>query len=216
MDFGNATHLDDRRLSELLLRHTHPYRHSGLRVRVRYSRGADFSGSCYYDEGRIFVNLGRGNRYPYQLATHLAKAQSNATHWWREHLLVEIADAYQLVLFVYLHELYHYLVRQAGRNPKRKESMCDRFAAEVLVREYGCAVRHRDGRPVPERAWRFQDLHAFVARAPKETGPAPLAPREIPVRILGRIGNEPSTGKSEEPEKAARASFTGWLFDGMR
>lgn len=190
MDFENATDLDSVRLERLFVRHTAPYRHDRLRVRVRYSRGTDFSGTCYYGDHRIFVNLGRDNRYPYRLGTHVAKSQSNATHWWRETYRLVILDAYQLALFVYLHELYHYLVKQARRNPRRKEAMCDRFAARVLVDEYGGRMLDAHGRAVVRDDWDFQDVHAFVAAAPKQPltlwdAVAAPPPRPIPVRILG-------------------------------
>lgn len=217
MDFQNATTLDDDRLHQLFLRHTRPYRHDNLRVRVRYSRGADFSGTCFYKDGRIFINLGRHLRFPYALGTHLAKASSNRTHWWRETYEIRVSDAYQLALFIYRHELYHYLVKVAGRNPRRKESMCDRFAARALVDGFGCPVRDPRGQPVARNAWDFKDLDAFVAAAPRETdvaaadqsaarrpkpaaaherdpAPGPVStdtttqPRPIPVRILDSDG----------------------------
>jgi hypothetical protein len=43
MDFANTTDLDSARLERLYTRHTWPYRHDRLTVRVRYSRGAAFS-----------------------------------------------------------------------------------------------------------------------------------------------------------------------------
>ncbi len=184
MDFQNTTKLDDTRLEALFRRHTAPYRHDHLTVRVRDSRGADFSGSCYYDDARILINLGQHVRYPYRLATHLAKARSYRTHWSRDTLCITVNSAYQLALFVYLHELYHYLVKSAGRGPRRKEGMCDRFAGRVLADEYGCAITDRHGRPAPRAQWDFKDLHAFVARAPRAPAP-PAGHREIPVRILG-------------------------------
>ena len=182
MVFRNSTVLDDERLREMILRHSAPYEHDRLVVRVRYSRGADFSGTCFHRDGRIFVNIGRNNSYPYAMATHLAKAQSNRTHWWRECFAIQLADAYQLTLFIYMHELYHYLVTAARRNPRRKEAMCDRFAARALVDSYGCVVRDSRGGRVPRAEWDFRDLDSFVARAPR----APDGPRApIPVRILG-------------------------------
>ena len=132
MDFANSTNLDSARLERLCVRHTWPYRHDKLTVRVRYSRGADFSGTCYYSHARLFINLGRRNKYPYLLGTNIARSRSNRTHWWRETYRLTIADAYQLALFVFLHELYHYLVKAAGRCPRRKEAMCDRFATRVI------------------------------------------------------------------------------------
>lgn len=188
MDFQNSTDLDSARLRRMFIRHTEPYRHDRLFVRVRYSRGADFSGTCFYTEHRIYVNLGKHLTYPYRLGTHIAKSQSNATHWWRETFCLVVRDAYQLSLFVYLHELYHYLVRQAKRNPKRKEAMCDRFAVRVMVDEFGCPVLDAHRRPVSRSRWDFQDVHAFIAAAPK--APQTLwdtvtDPRDIPVVIRG-------------------------------
>jgi hypothetical protein len=190
MDFRNSTELDSERLQRLLIRHTYPYRHERLKVRVRYSRGADFSGTCFYSDARIFVNLGRHVRFPYLLGTHIARSQSNATHWWRETFRLVLVEPYQLALFVYLHELYHYLVKTAKRNPRRKEAMCDRFATRVLVDQYGCQVLGARDQHVARQRWDFQDVDAFVAGAPQV--PTTLfdmvevrTPRPIPVRVLG-------------------------------
>ncbi len=183
MDFRNLTELDTARLQRMVLRHTYPYRHDPLSVCVRYSRGADFSGACYYRDSRIFVNLGRNNRYPYTLVTHVARAQSNRTHWWREGYRLVLADAYQLTLFIYLHELFHYLVKAAGRNTRRKEAMCDRFAARILIDEYGCRLLDARSALAPRDGWDFQDLDAFVADAPREafffSTPRPAIPVTI-------------------------------------
>jgi hypothetical protein len=184
MDFRNATQLNSACLERLIRRHTHPYRHDDLVVRVRYSRGALFSGTCYYAEARIFVNLGRHAEFPLRLGTHIARSQSNRSHWWREVYRLEVVDAYQLALFVYLHELYHYLVNMAGKNPRRKEAMCDRFATRVLVDEYGARVLSSTGRRIPRKEWDIQDLDAFVAAAPREA-PADEVLRPIPVVVHG-------------------------------
>jgi hypothetical protein len=189
MDFGNSTDLDGARLQGLFVRHAWPYRHDCLAVHVRYSRGADFSGTCFYAHARIYVNLGRRNIYPYLLATQVARSRSNRTHWWREMYRLVVADAYQLALFVFLHELYHYLVKLAGRSPRRKEAMCDRFAARALVDDYGVRVLDARGRPVARERWDFQDLDGLVAAAPKVGVQGMLfagaGPREIPVAIGG-------------------------------
>jgi hypothetical protein len=200
MDFRNTTALSTEHLRGLLLDHTRPYRHDRLRVLVRYGRGADFSGRCYYKEGRIHVNLGRHVRYPYLLATNVAKARSYGAYWRRDVYRLKLTDAYQLVLFIYLHELFHYLVHAARRAPRRKEAMCDRFAARALVDRCGCPLLDRSGFAAPRERWDFQDLDAFVAAAPRlpvtlfDLDP-PVAARKpprkqprrrkIPVRILG-------------------------------
>lgn len=186
VDFQNSTRMNSTVLAELFLRHTVPYRHDRLIVRVRYSRGADFSGTCQYQRGRILINIGRANRYPYSLPTHVARPRSSATHWWREAYVLHLAGPEQLALFIYLHELYHYLVHAAGRCTRQKEGMCDRFATRVLVDSCGCRLTDSASRPVPRASWDFQDLRGFVAAAPQAIPFSPRSlPRAIPVWIRG-------------------------------
>ncbi len=170
MRLTNTTLLDTHRLAAMLAAPVEGWPHRSLEVRVRYSRGRDFSGLCDYRARRIHINLGRHVRYPYDVKTYLARARSNARVWWREIHRLTVADAYQLVLFVFLHEWYHWLVKQARRNTRQKEAMCDRFAARVLVDQYGASVRNARGQPVPRSEWDFQDLDGFVAGARR--GPA--------------------------------------------
>ncbi len=188
MIFKNSTRLNSRDLEQMLREAVAGWPSDRLRVAVRYSRGAEFSGTCCYTTNRIYINLGRDNTYPYRLLTHIARPQSNATHWWREAFAIEIAKPSQLVLFVFLHEFYHYLVKQAGRNVRQKEARCDRFATRVLVDQYGTPVHDSSGRQVARSAWDFQDLNNFVAAARKQpkraarrpTKPRPVKPTEQP------------------------------------
>ena len=165
MRLHNTTHLDTDRLKGMMFAAIDGWPRDGLDVRVRYSRGAEFSGTCFYKGGRINLNLGRHNRYPYTIRTNIARARSNRRCWWRELYSVEAADEYQLVLFVFAHEFYHWLVKKAGRNTRQKEARCDRFAARVLVNRYGAVVRDPSGQPVARSAWDFQDLEGFVSAA---------------------------------------------------
>lgn len=169
MKLTNSTALATARLAEMFAACVDGWSHRPLDVRIRYSRGQDFSGLCHYGRRRIHVNLGRHVKYPYDIATNLARARSNARCWWRELYRLRVADAYELALFVFLHEFYHWLVRQSGRNTRQKESMCDRFAARVLVDRYGATVRDSKGRPVERETWDFQALERFVARARRLT-----------------------------------------------
>ncbi|TWT40895.1 hypothetical protein RAS1_35810 [Phycisphaerae bacterium RAS1] len=182
MDFTNDTALESARLHELFVRYTHPYPHERLCVRVRYSRRSAFSGSCYYREGRIFINLGRRNRYPYVICTHVARARSFGTHWRREAYKLTVTDAYELALFIYRHELFHHLVHAAGRCVRRKESMCDRFATRVLVDHFACPLLDSSGSLVARAAWDFQDLDGFVSAA------APPILRNEPAPLAAEIG----------------------------
>lgn len=161
----NSTALDSMRLSDLFRRHAAGWPTDRLYVAVRYSRSTPFSGSCYYKTGRIFINVGRGVRYPYWLDTHVARAVTTPRCWYRDVYRVEITDAYRLALFIFLHELYHWLVRQARRNVRQKEGRCDRFAVRALVDHHGAAILDRAGRVPPRESWDFQDLDGFVAAA---------------------------------------------------
>ena len=131
-------------------------------VRVRYSRGADFSGTCIYADRLIYINLGRHLVYPYGMKTNLAKVKTAGRGWRRPVYVVELKTAYHLAVFIFLHEIYHLLVYRAGRNTRQKESMCDRFAARYLVDHLGGTVRSERGERVPREQWDFQDLEGFV------------------------------------------------------
>ncbi len=182
MIFKNSTHLSSRNLEQMLREAITGWPSDRLRVAIRYSRGAEFSGTCCYATNRIYVNLGRNNSYPYQLQTHIARPKANKTHWWREAFSIEIAEPSQLVLFVFLHEFYHWLVKKARRNVRQKEARCDRFAARVLVDQHGAPVRDSSGRRVNRLAWDFQDLDSFVAAArkqPKKAARRPTKPRPV-------------------------------------
>ena len=168
--FDNATELDTARLQGMCLEAVAGWRLDHAAVRVRYSRGADFSGSCCYQTGKILVNLGRHLAYPYRMDTHLARARAEAGYWWKPIYTVELPDAYRVVLFVFLHECFHLLVKRARRNVRQKESMSDRFAARYLVDFHGGIVRDESGRPVPRSQWDFQDLDGFVAAARRGSG----------------------------------------------
>jgi hypothetical protein len=165
MILHNRTLLDAGRLEPLLLRHVEVWPHGSVRVYVRYSRSAAFSGSCYYDTGNLYINIGRNVHYPYQLPARIAKAQTRGRYWFRPVHFVLLQDAYQLVLYVFLHEFYHWLVKQAGRNLRQKEAMCDRFAARILVDCHEARVLDKRGKSVPRSTWDWQNVEAFVRAA---------------------------------------------------
>jgi len=165
MELHNSTELDTDKLAGTFAGYLDGWRNRTFRIFVRYSRGADFSGTCRYDRGHIYINIGRHLKYPYRMATNLARARSNARSWWKPIYSIVLDDAYQLALFVFLHELYHLLVKRAKRNTRQKESMCDRFAARALVDQYGLRVLDARRHPVQRGEWDFQDLERFVAAA---------------------------------------------------
>lgn len=186
MTFRNRTALQSTRLLDMCLGAIAGWRHDGLTASFRNSRGADYSGSCHYVPPRIFVNIGPHNRYPYLIDTHIAPARTGTNCWWREVYRVVLADAYQLALFIFMHEFYHYLVRRARRNRRQKEGRCDRFATRTLVDFHGASVLDAAGRPVAREQWDIQDLDGFVRTARDRTGSKiPSLPFDRPPAAIG-------------------------------
>ncbi len=167
IDFHNSTALLDAKLLSLFREALAGWSAGEITVRVRYSRGADFSGTCVYATRRVYINLGRHLEYPYLMRTNLAKVRARGRRWSRPIYTLGLSSGYELVFFVFLHELYHLLVKRARRNTRQKESMCDRFAARHLVDRFGATVRTTSGKLVPRYAWDFQDLEGFVSAARK-------------------------------------------------
>lgn len=209
MRLVNRTHLDTERLAGMVLPHVRGWRCGGLETWVRYSRGADFSGSCFYTKRRIYVNIGRHVVYPYAMQTHVARAKSNATHWWRDLYTIHLRSAYELALFVFLHEWYHWLIWRAGRRMRYREAMCDRFATRVLVDEYGCRLTDERGRSVPRAAWDFQDLEGFVARARRKRGSGVIVAGEGGEQQVAPAG----PGRAARGAAAAKRERQGLLFE---
>ncbi len=216
MILRNSTELDTSRLEHMFRGAVAQWPMDGAQIFVRYSRGADFSGACYYESDRIFINIGRHNRYPYPLKINVARPKSNRTHWWRELYTLEIGRPDELALFIFLHEFYHRLVKRARRNVRQKEARCDRFATRVLVDDYGGIVRDSQGRLVPRHEWDFQDLDGFVAaaRGPiRKSARKPLVrrPRRDPSGLHGSAtGDLIDTAPS--PEARILQAPPGFLF----
>ncbi len=182
--FRNLTTLDTDRLLQMIREAAGEWPLHGLDVTIRDSRSSDFSGTCFYKTGRIYVNVGRHVSYPYPLKTYLARARSSRGRWWREIYSIVVQDPYQLVLFVFMHELYHWLVRQARRNTRQKEARCDRFAARALVDHHGLVVLDSHAVPVARNEWDFQDLDGFVAAAHRVTARRPRVPEAVRQPVL--------------------------------
>jgi len=183
MDFGNATQLDGERLRAMCENALHGWAVGRLRVRFRYSRGADFSGTCFYGSKRIFVNIGRHLAYPYRMNTHVGRAKTVGRRWYKPQCVVRLTDGHQLAMFIFMHELYHMLVKRARRNTRQKESMCDRFATRYVVVHFGLCVETARGKPIPRGEWDFQDLDAFVAAARDRRITRPRAAARRPIAV---------------------------------
>jgi hypothetical protein len=163
MEIINNTKLDTGRIEAMFLRATEQWVAPSLKVTVRYSRGAVYSGTFASKFPRIYINLLDRNRYPLRIETGIAKAHSLGEAWWKPSYHITAENDYQVALFVFLHEFYHYLIHRARRNSHRKEAMCDRFAVRYLFNHCRLTVFDSAGNPVPRNTWLFQDLDAFVA-----------------------------------------------------
>jgi len=190
MDFGNSTALCDDRLRSMFEDGIDGWSVGAITVRVRYSRGADFSGTCFYADRRIYINLGRHLKFPYKLATNLAKVQVVRRGWRRPLVTIETRDGYELAMFIFMHELYHLLVKRARRNTRQKESMCDRFAARYLVDHFGAPIRDNNNHPVPRESWNFQDLDGFVAAARDKRRKVKAARTPLPPKTIVETGQQ--------------------------
>ncbi|MBU0718158.1 MAG: hypothetical protein KJ749_07925 [Planctomycetes bacterium] len=183
IDFANSTDLSSARLLGLCRKVAADWSVGRIKLQVRFSRGADFSGTCFYADRRILVNLGRHLRYPYKMGTLLARAKSYGRSWSKPVYSLEMQDGYEVALFVFLHELYHLLIRKARRNTRQKESMCDRFAARYLVDHFAVLVRDEAGGLVARSEWDFQDVEGFVAAARRRRPPRAARAARKPVPI---------------------------------
>jgi hypothetical protein len=163
MNIVNHTTLATERLVGMFLRAAGQWSPLALNVVVRYARSAIYSGTFAAHPDRIYINLGRNNRYPLQIDTAIARAHSARGCWWKPTYHVVAENEYQLALFIFLHELYHYLIHRAQRNPRKKEAMCDRFAVRYLVDHCRLEVFDSAKRPVARDEWLFQNLDRFVA-----------------------------------------------------
>jgi len=180
MEIFNNTELETKRIETMFLRATSGWETSELKVVVRYSRRAIYSGTFAAPPSRIYINLGRENRYPMRIETGIARSQSCGHSWWQPSYYIQVENAYQLALFVFLHEFYHYLIHRAQRNGRRKEAMCDRFAVRYLNRYCRLKVCDTNNRPVVKSAWLFQDLDGFVRNGQPILTPARAASRPKP------------------------------------
>jgi hypothetical protein len=143
----NTTRLDTLRLLRRFGEAMSDWPVEGLRVWVRASRGADYSGTCYPREGRIYVNFSPRLIFPYRLHVQVARGRTVRGVWRRSLHALQVPGAEELVTFVFLHECCHWLIHKARRNGRCKEAVCDRFAARYLVESCGCVLRDGDDQP---------------------------------------------------------------------
>ncbi len=190
IEFHNTTTLSSQTLERLCNECIEGWNVGSILLRIRDSRGADFSGTCFYDQRKIYINIGKHLVYPYAMNTHLACAVTIGRRWFKPIYVINIENGIQLAMFIFMHELYHLLVRRARRNPRQKESRCDRFAARYLVDRFGVTVVTSKGKPVAREQWDFQDVNGFVAVTRRKTRAA-----RRPIPIVKQTTDDPGMGE---------------------
>ncbi len=124
MLLDNRTHFN----VEFLHRHVSGYDTQGLRVKVAYTkRGArcPYSGRFYGQRSYIRVSVNPRNSYPMEI---IVGSPFNRASWRR----FAMNSAEELITFVFLHEMSHFLDHQQGLPLGCKQTKSDMFALRKM------------------------------------------------------------------------------------
>lgn len=121
MKLINETHFKiDEKIQELVK----GYKFNDLEVRIKYIRKnskAPYSGVCYYKKDKIRVSINPKNKYPIKIRVGSPFNKSS----WRYYYMNSPGE---LITFVFLHEISHYLDYRNGISVKCKQTKADKFA----------------------------------------------------------------------------------------
>jgi hypothetical protein len=95
-----------------------------LQVKIKYTKEnakTPYSGVCYYREDKIRVSINPKNRYPLKITVG---SPFNKSSWQNYYLNSEE----ELALFVFLHEISHYIDYKNGLSVRCKQTKADKFA----------------------------------------------------------------------------------------
>lgn len=123
MELVNKTHL--RGIEEKMRELVEGYSCTeNLQVKVKYTKEnarAPYSGICYYTKDKIRVSINPHNKYPIKINVG---SPFNKKAWEHYHL----NSPEELTLFVFLHEISHYLDYKNGLSVRCKQTKADKFA----------------------------------------------------------------------------------------
>ena len=127
---GNGMLLENKTEHNLDFLHGYVSCHDthGLRVKVAYTKlGArcPYSGRFHGKRGRIRVSINSDNSYPLEIVVGSPFNRAN----WRKFTMW---SARELVAFVFLHELSHFLDHQRGLPLGCKQTKADMFALRKM------------------------------------------------------------------------------------
>jgi hypothetical protein len=100
---------------------------------LRYRTRPHVQAFCEFDDKRIVVQVPQPFRtftedVPYRAKR--ARAKGFHFRWYRRRLRFERPD--ELIRYLYLHEYYHWYLREVLGKPSAAETACDRFALQRL------------------------------------------------------------------------------------
>ena len=124
MKVSNATDIDASMLDGLV----REYDTGNLRTYVRHTRKdaeTPYSGVCYYKKGRIRVSVNPKNLYP--VPVRIGSPFDSGS--WNHYMMKSPED---LMCFVFLHELSHYLDYRNAIPVRCKQTKADMFALRKM------------------------------------------------------------------------------------
>jgi len=117
-----------REMDEILRSYVENYNLENLIVKISYMRkGAKspYSGICYYKKNKIRVSINKNNKYPIKIKVG---SPFNTASW--EYYYLNSPE--EVILFVFLHEISHYLDYINGLAMGCKETKADKFALWMM------------------------------------------------------------------------------------
>ena len=131
MDFKNTTTLDSNLLRETGESAVAGWPTDPLVVRVRWSRGAEFSGTCVYATHRLYINLGRHLQYPYRMETHCARGRKAWGRYYKPRSFLELCDEHGLYVVDEANVESHALMQTLSKDPRFEHAILDRILRMV-------------------------------------------------------------------------------------
>lgn len=123
MKISNETHFEiiNEKIEELVKGYSDT---ENLKVSIRYTKEnskAPYSGVCYYKKDKIRISINPHNSYPMKITVG---SPFNKNSW--EYYYLETPE--ELITFVFLHEISHYLDYKNGLSTRCKQTKADKFA----------------------------------------------------------------------------------------
>ncbi|MEM2918858.1 MAG: hypothetical protein QXY62_05115 [Candidatus Altiarchaeota archaeon] len=111
-------------VEQVLRSYVATYPVENLLVKISYTKknsSVQYSGVCYYKRDKIRVSINPKNFYPLKIKVGSPFDRSS----WK---FYKMNSAEELISFIFLHEISHYLDYKNGLSTKCKQTKADKFA----------------------------------------------------------------------------------------